>query len=400
MSSPFVRLLGGVGAVAVLAGCQVEKSANPLSPAVAGPIEGVAISQPNSLEPGQNWQMRTRDQPLVLLIANAESNGVRPLKYSFEVASDAEFKSIVFARTGIEPGGDGFTRLQMPDKLAAGTYWWRTRAEDGANFGPYSPPKSFQVLADVILSPPTPSSPSNGSTLSGIIPSFRIKAGNRSGVTDDIEYILQVSNNSSFTSIAAIFTQKESWPETTIAPNYSLLYDRTYYWRVRAWHTGDGSELSNWSTVSSFRTALPPVVAPPPDPGPGPDPGTGGGSNPSVCNSSRGSDIAACIEARYPAYLAAGVSLSRRTANMQFLRDRMIEHAKCRGLNVGLNLKRGGPSISNDFVAWRNGSTLEGVDIASAYDDTGRRLSLQWHRYGPPDYGFPYYKDYGPVSCN
>jgi hypothetical protein len=380
-----------------LAGCQVQKSANPLSPAIAGPIEGVVISHPNLLEPGQDWELRTRDQPVTLLIQNADTSGERPLEYSIEIASDAEFKNIVFARTGVDPGGDGFTRLLLPDKLAAGTYWWRTRAEDGANTGPYSPVKNFQVLAPVVLAPPTPSSPSNGSTINGLVPQFKIKAGERSGVTDDLEYILQVSNNSTFSSIAAIFTQKESWPETRIATGYSFLYSKTYYWRVRAWHTGDGADQSNWSPVFTFRTPAPPVMAPPDNPNPGPTPSP---SNPSTCNSSGGSDIASCIEARYPSYLAAGVSLGRREANMQFLRDRMIEHAKCRGLDVGLNLKRGGPSISNDFIAWKTGGHVEGVDIASAYDDTHSRLNLQWHRYGPPDYGFPHYKSYGAVNCN
>ena len=78
----------------------------------------------------------------------------------------------------------------------------------------------------------------------------------------------------------------------------------------------------------------------------------------------------------------------------------MIEHAKCRGLDVGQNLKRGGPEISNDFIAWRNGGRLEGVDIASGYDDTSTRLNLQWHTYGPPDYGFPYYKAFGSPICS
>jgi len=392
------------GALTVfLVGCQVEKSANPLSPAIAGPVAGVMISNPNLLEPGQDWELRTRDQPMTLLIQNAGTNGVRPLKYTFQIAADAAFTNIVFARTGVDPGTDGFTRLQLPDKLAAGTYWWRTRAEDGANVGPYSAVKSFQVLASVVLGPPAPVAPATGSTIGGLIPEFRVRGGDRSGVTSDIEYTVQVSSNSAFTSIAATFAQRETWPETRIAPGYSFLYSKTYYWRVRAWHTGDGSEVSNWSAVQTFKTPAPPVVAPPPvEPGPAPSPGGGGGgggSNPGACNSSKGSDIADCIEARYPAYLAAGVSLSRRVSNMQFLRDRMIEHAKCRGLDVGLNLKRGGPSISNDFVAWKNGGTLEGVDIASGYDDTSTRLRLQWHRYGPPDYGFPYYKAYGSANC-
>lgn len=400
MSRVCTRLFVGLAAVAILGGCQVEKSANPLSPAIAGPVEGVVISHPNLLEPGQDWELRTRDQPLLLLIQNAGTNGVRPLKYSFDIASDAEFKTVIFARTGVEPGGDGFTRLQLPDKLAAGTYWWRTRAEDGANTGPYSPVKKFQVLAPVVLGPPAPSAPSNGSTIGGLVPEFKIKAGTRSGVTADLDYMLQVSNNSAFTSIVAIFTQRETWPETRIATGYSFLYSRTYYWRVRAIHTGEGSDQSNWSSTFTFKTPVPPVVAPPPPP---PDSGGSGGgspSNPALCSSSRGSDIASCIEARYPSYLAAGVSLSRRFANMEFLRDRMIEHAKCRGLDVGLNLKRGGPEISRDFIAMKSGGHVEGVDIASGYDDTRTRLNLQWFTYGPPDYGFPTYKDYGPVSCN
>jgi hypothetical protein len=382
-------------AVVILVGCQVKKSANPLSPAIAGPVEGVVISTPNLLEPGQDWELRTRDQPVQLLFQNADSNGERPLKYSIDLAGDAEFRNIVFARTGVEPGTDGLTRLQLPDKLAAGTYWWRTRAEDGANTGPYSATKNFQVLAQVILGAPAPSQPSNGSTIDGLIPSFRVKAGERSGVTADLEYVVQVSNTSSFSSIAATFTQKETYPDTRISPNYSFLYSRTYYWRVRAWHTGDGADQGPWSGVFTFKTPAPPVVPPPPGPDPDPDPG-----NPGACNSSKGSDIADCIASRYPSYRAARVSLERRKSNMQFLRDRMIEHAKCKGHDVGHNLKRGGPEISNDFIAWKTGGHVEGVDIAAGYDDTSQVLRLMWHTYGPPNYGFPYYKNYGPVNCN
>jgi hypothetical protein len=387
-------------AIAVLlAGCQVDKSSNPLSPQVAGPIEGVVLSVPHILEPGADWELRTRDQPVQLLFQNAGTNGSRPVTHSFDLATDAEFRNIIFARTGIEPGGDGMTKFQMPEMLAAGTYWWRTRATDGANTGPYSAPVRFQVLAQVVLAPPIPSSPSNGSTISGLTPEFRIKAGARSGVTDDIEYVLQVSNNSTFTSMAAIFTEKESWPETKIADNYTFLYNRTYYWRVRAWHTGDGGDLSNWSSVLTFRTPPPPVQAPPPVVGEDPAPNSPSGSGGSACSSNDGDDIARCISLRYPSYLAAGVSLSRRVANMQFLRDRMIEHAKCRGLDVGRNAKRNTSTISNDFVAWRTGGRTEGVDIARGYDNPSQRLELMWHTYGPPNYGHPFYRDFGPVTC-
>ena len=86
MTRVCTRLFAAVAAVVLLAGCQVEKSANPLSPALAGPVEGVVISHPNLLEPGQDWELKTRDQPVQLLIQNADTSGARPLKYTFEIA--------------------------------------------------------------------------------------------------------------------------------------------------------------------------------------------------------------------------------------------------------------------------------------------------------------------------
>lgn len=241
------------GAAAVLlSSCQVQKSANPLSPQIAGPVEGVVISTPNLLEPGQDWELHSRDQPVKLKFQNADTNGARPLKYSFEIAADAAFKNIVFARTGIEPNAGPETTFQLPDKLAAGTYWWRTRAEDGANTGGYSAVKSFTVLAEVILAPPTPVSPINGNVIGDLTPEFRVRAGSRSGVTAPLEYTIQVSNNSSFTSIAATFVQLETLPETRVDNGYAFLEDRLYYWRVRARHTemAQRSAHGRWDTHS------------------------------------------------------------------------------------------------------------------------------------------------------
>ena len=123
-------------------------------------------------------------------------------------------------------------------------------------------------------------------------------------------------------------------------------------------------------------------------------------AQPAPCNAKDGKGVVACVAAAYPSKLAAGVTLKQRTDAMQFLRDRIIETARCAGLDVGLNPKRGGPSISNDFIAWKNGDVLEGVDIASAYDDITIPLKLQWHRYSKADnYGHPFFKAYGPVAC-
>lgn len=122
-------------------------------------------------------------------------------------------------------------------------------------------------------------------------------------------------------------------------------------------------------------------------------------AQPAPCTAKDGKGIVTCVEKQFPTRLVANISLADREANAKFLRDRVIETAQCAGLDVGLNLKRGGPSISVDFLAWKNGAILEGVDIISAWDDLKKPLSLSWHRYKAPTYGHPFFKVYGPVSC-
>ena len=340
-------------------------------------MQGVVISTPNLLEPGQDWELRTRDQPIKLLFQNADTNGVRPLKYSFDVAADAAFKNIVFARTGVEPDAAGVTQFQLPDRLAAGTYWWRTRAEDGANTGPYSETKSFNVLAEVVLAPPIPSTPNNGALLIDITPDFRVKAGDaeRGHGRDRI-------HRPGREQLVVLVDRRDLHDEGIVArdahrqrlrvpsrQNVLLACPRVAYGR----RLGIQQLVAHADLQDAEASCCPAAAAPAPgDDDDGGGGGGGGGSNPGRAIAARARDIADCIEARYPPYLAAGVSLSARKANMAFLRDRMIEHGKCKGLDLGLNLKRGGPTISNDFLVWRRpGKPDMGVDIGSAYDDTG-----------------------------
>jgi hypothetical protein len=249
----------------------------------------------------------------------------------------------------------------------------------------------------VELEPPTLVSPSNGITLNGIVPQFTLKAGSRSGVTGVVVYNLEVANDAAFTQRVAYFYEDETLPDTTIAQGYSFLNGKTYYWRART-TTNNGGDASEWSSTRTFKTPVPK------DPGGGTGGGGGisqGGTNPAECNSSKGSDIAKCITARYPQYRRAGVSLDQRKKDMQFMRDRLIEHATCRGLSVGQNLKRGGPEISNDFITFYTLGRWVGVDIAGSYDDTRQPLTMMWYQHGAStSWGFPYHKPYGPVNCN
>ena len=82
---------------------------------------------------------------------------------------------------------------------------------------------------------------------------------------------------------------------------------------------------------------------------------------------------------------------------MQFLRDRIISAGICGGLDLGWNLKRGGPDLSIDFITQRTGGQTIGYDIARDYDNTSKTLQLTWFSDGPGSH----YKAFSPrPSCH
>jgi hypothetical protein len=347
-------VLGMVIAVAAAAGCQVAKSSNPLSPAVAGPIEGVAISTPNLLEPGQDWHIRMRDQPLTLMFQNADTSGQRALFYTFEIATDPGFNSIIFKRTGVPPG-NVVTSFQLPDALPYGrTYWWRARAEDGANVGEYSKVVSFVAVTPVDLGAPRPSSPSG--PIATTVPEFKVNAGSRSGPAEQIQYTVQVANDQGFSSISALFVVDEAGSETTIAQNYGFLNNHTYFWRVRARDTGDSQALSAWSSVQAFTTAY---VAPAPAPPPG-----GGGGNPRQCGPPFQNDpigILQCHRDRFPEHMSSGQAVDFLKASA-----RDLNRAAVAGGPFGILQKRSGNQCNGyscDIICAGQGSGQRQYDV-------------------------------------
>jgi hypothetical protein len=396
MKRNYPRLGIALGAVITLVACEAQKSANPLSPTVAGPIPGVDISAPKPLEPNTGWQVKPDNQPITLLLENASSTGVRPLNYRFEVASDSGFRQALFTRDGVTPGTGGRTSLRLPDALAAGhTYYWRARAQDGANTGPFSAGVAFTVVQPVVIDAPGLASPANGSTVDTNPPQLVIRNAKRSGPVGGILYTVQVSSNESFSGIVYSENAPEQPNETRVTPSSPLPANARFYWRARA---TDTNTQGPWSATFTFVTPSnapePPSNPEPPGGGGG---GGGGGGNGGSCAANNGQAIISCISVKYASYRRAGVSADQRKSNMRFLRDRMIEAGICGGMDLGWNLKRGGPDLSIDFLVHRRNGQSIGVDIARDYDNTGRELTLTWAEDGPGSH----YKAYSPrPSCN
>jgi hypothetical protein len=266
-----------------LIGCDVKKSETPLSPSVAGPIAGVEISAPRLLEPANGARVRST-QPITFTVENSTTNGVRPITYSFEVSLDTNFDVKAYARNGITPG-EGRTSVTLPVLDSDRHYFWRVRAEDGANSSPYSI-AAFDVLPKPQLDPPPLISPANGEQTSSRRPTLVVGASARNAAIGALNYEFQIAIDTAFIGIVSGGIGPETGDRTTFVPGLDLTPSSNYFWRVRAI---DADIVSAWSVVQAFRT---PSDSPAPGPSPGPAPG-------GPCNSSDALTIVECERAKF-----------------------------------------------------------------------------------------------------
>lgn len=250
---PTLRL-GALGAAAFLAGCEVQKSENPLSPTVAGPIPGVTITTPRVVEPLSGARIPVAQQPVTLTIDNATSSGVRPLSYLFEIASDVSFANKVLTRDNVSPGASGRTSFRLPQALAAGrTYYWRARAQDGANSGTFSPASFFEVYVPVVIGTPAPIAPIDGVTVSSPTPLLTFINAPSTGTAGPLTYQVVIADNVGFTPSIGVWPVPEQPTSTAFqVPGGVLLSGKQYFWTVRA---VDGVTQGPWAIPQSFFTA-------------------------------------------------------------------------------------------------------------------------------------------------
>ena len=372
-----------------VAGC-TKKSSNPLSPTVAGPIGGVSITAPKPLEP-QNQATMPANAPVTLLFESATTTGERPITQELQVALDADFTQRVHSADKLAPGPNGRTSYTLPVLAEGKGYFWRVRAVDGANTGPYSPPSIFSIALTVRIETPVPLSPVRRESITGVTPTLVVQNTAFVG-TSGVMYRFELGADQGFSKVLAIWTVPRSGGDQTQVTGSGLAPGTEYYWRVSA---TDGSYVSPYSIVQAFKTEAPKVPDPPPTPEPPTGGGGGGGGGPWPTN---GNEVVAWANRNYPDRLAAGVSGEQRRSNMEFLRDRMIEAGICGGMQLGRNLKRGGPELSVDFLTENVGGRWHGIDIAHDYDNTGIRMVLTWADTGP-DNGVFYSPYNGQLPC-
>jgi hypothetical protein len=204
-------------------------------------------------------------------------------------------------------------------------------------------------------------SPKSGEEVNRTRPQFQVtNSQTKFGVPASLEYRFEV-----YTDGGQFVVNSVKIPAGQGSTSWDIplsLHQGSYKWHARA---EQGGHFGPWNEFVAFKIVAPPSLLPP-----GPYP-----TNPP--------DIVAFVGASYPDKLKARVSLPQRQANMDFLRDRIIEVGLCVGQVMGRNLKRGGPEFSHDFLAWKTGGKTWGVDLASGYDDTKKPLRLHWSPHAP-----------------
>jgi hypothetical protein len=333
-----------------LAGCTLTKTENPLAPTVAGPIPGVNISAPNPLAPRDGFRVFNDQQPITLTANNAQTNGVRPLYYLFEVASDAGFATKVFTQDKIQPGSDGRTIVRLSQNLASGrTYYWRSKAHDGANEGPYSPHASFEIVMPVSFQAPVPTTPINGFGVPGPRPTFTWINASRTGTPiGTVDYEIEAADNGAFTPKVTHMVSETPGSQTSVVLPPDLNLGKHYFWRVRA---RDNTTIGPWSGIQDFWT---PATVGSGGGGSGGGAGSGGGGVGNACHvgpgplsASRASDVVYGCGAEFPGLLAVFATEEQAIAAAEELLLRTIWHLKLAGFDAARQRNPSG-LISND----------------------------------------------------
>jgi hypothetical protein len=266
------------------------------------------------------------------------------LNYLFEIATDSGFSTKVFSREGIAPGANGKTQLKLPEALAPErTYYWRARAQDGANTGPYSSAAHFNVFTPVVLGKPVPQEPIGNTTTSSQQPTFRIGNAPRSGPAGQITYEVELADNDAFSN-KNVWAVDEKPGETTLPCPILLSPSKQYFWRTRAL---EATVNGPFSDAQVFKT-----------PAAGGGGGGGGGGASCAADPSKHVGGGALNEAlaqqivfrtadEFPCLLATFPTDEEALVNAEQLLRRMIWHLKQAGFQSNRQRNPSG-LISND----------------------------------------------------
>ena len=204
---------------------------------VTDALSGVSLTAPTPSTPNDGQTFKYAEQPLTLVVKNAVTTGSAPT-YTFQVASDAGFSTVVNAQDNVAQGANGTTSVVLPKLAGAKTYFWRARATSSGTVGLFSAVRSLNVGPEVVLQAPVPASPGSGAAISGNI-TLVVNNVQRSGPVTAITYRFDLTDSSTFSRTLSSTVVAEQPGTTSVTPQVTLGAG-TYYWRVQAFDNASG----------------------------------------------------------------------------------------------------------------------------------------------------------------
>ncbi|HZR26958.1 MAG TPA: hypothetical protein VFA59_25405 [Vicinamibacterales bacterium] len=247
-------------AIAVSA-CQKSSPTRPTDAAAAGATTGsvtdaklgITITTPIAVSPTDGTTFKYTDQPVTLTIKNAAATGSGTNTYTFQVATDAGFSSVVQTKDSVAEGsGQTAVKLDTLPGPQAKDYFWRARANNGGVAGPFSKGLKFSVGPQVVIQAPTPVSPANGGQASGAQPTLTVNNASITGPVGNVRYTFQISDSSSFGNVLGSATVSQGSGQTSASIDVKLATNGTYFWRAQATDTTN-NVTGPFSAVQSFK---------------------------------------------------------------------------------------------------------------------------------------------------
>lgn len=162
------------------------------------------------------------------------------LSYEYEIASDANFTTLVFS------GETDNVEINSEFLMFGIDYWWRVRARHQNDTTLWGEPRKFTSINTVILK-----SPSNDQLNVAVTPTMMWTA--QTGI---VGYQLQIAKDIAFTDIFYEVSPEVPVVETKV--NKKMAYNTVYYWRMRAFSNGGSmADTTAWSDPWKFTTMSP-----------------------------------------------------------------------------------------------------------------------------------------------
>ncbi len=189
-------------------------------------------------------------QPVILVAGNAAGTG---LLYQFEVYSDVGLTITAAGQVDVAQGAGATTSWQVPILPENNRYYWRVRARDAVEYGPFAAPACAFFVNSVNDEPGKPrlNSPAFGAHVNVFRPSLKIDNATDPD-WDVLTYKFEVYRDPALSNLVAQSAQvaegaagTTQWQESV-----DLLEDQIYYWRARAF---DSHGLAGaWSSTGQF----------------------------------------------------------------------------------------------------------------------------------------------------